>query len=88
MGCLGVLFAIEKRQEQRLVKARDVAAAIAPITREEMRERYSRLKDTDYPQEYLGEEDFNYTWGWFEGVKEFYQRAAAAGRPVIFTAEQ
>ena len=29
-----------------------------------------------------------YTWDWFQGVRELYQKAAERGRSVIFTAEQ
>lgn len=34
------------------------------------------------------EEDFEYTWEWFQGVVGFYQRAAKAENYVLFTADQ
>ncbi len=36
----------------------------------------------------LTEEDFGYTWEWFQGVRDLYQRAATEGRFVLFTADQ
>jgi hypothetical protein len=36
----------------------------------------------------VGDEDFAYTWEWFQDVRRLYQRAAAEGRHVLFTADQ
>jgi hypothetical protein len=36
----------------------------------------------------LSDEDFGYTWGWFEPLKEFFARAAHARRSVVFTVDQ
>jgi hypothetical protein len=36
----------------------------------------------------LSEEDLDYTWDWFQEVRELYVRAAAAGRWMLFTADQ
>ena len=33
----------------------------------------------------IGELDFEYTWDWFENVRELYRKAATQGRAVIFT---
>jgi hypothetical protein len=30
----------------------------------------------------------DYTWHWFEQVRDFYRKAAAANRAVIFTVDQ
>lgn len=71
-------------------QVRDVASALAGITQEHLRDRYAGLRATDYPQEYLDDEDHftEYTWYWFEGLKAFYTRAAADGRAVVFTVDQ
>jgi len=36
----------------------------------------------------LSDEDFRYTWDWFQSVRDLYTRAAQAGRFVLFTADQ
>jgi hypothetical protein len=68
-------------------QVRDVAAALGDVTRETLRRGY----DTIDPAAYQGEicdEDFAYTWSWLKGLVEFYRRAAAEGRWVIFTVDQ
>lgn len=65
----------------------DIAKALEPITEDEFRLRYFKINAETYPTP-LSEEDFEYTWGWFEGVRELYNRAAAANRYVLFTADQ
>jgi hypothetical protein len=64
---------------------RDVAGALAPIDRAWLRERFDAIDDTDYggPGD---DADFEYTWTSFVDVRAFYDRAAAAGQAVIFTA--
>ena len=34
------------------------------------------------------EEDLEYTWSWFEGVRDIYAKAAERGRAVLFTVDQ
>ncbi|GIJ48998.1 hypothetical protein Val02_58840 [Virgisporangium aliadipatigenens] len=64
-----------------------VAAALDTVDEAWMRERYDRIDPEDYQGE-LGDEDFEYIWYWFGEVREFYKRAAGAGRAVIFTVDQ
>lgn len=64
-----------------------VAAALETVTQEWMRERYDRIDPSEY-QGVLSDDDFDYTWYWFGEVREFYRRAAADNRPVIFTVDQ
>ncbi|MEV2238414.1 DUF1877 family protein [Micromonospora sp. NPDC049891] len=50
-----------------------------------LRSRFDAINDPDY----LGahdDADFAYTWDAFTELQAFYDRAAAAGRAVIFTA--
>ena len=68
-------------------ETKEVATAIRDINQSWMRERYFRIDSADYGFP-LTEEDFTYTWDWFEGVQSFFQRAAAAERAVLFTASQ
>jgi hypothetical protein len=63
------------------------AEALRSISREELRKRYFALdtRKCGYP---LTNADFDYTWSNFEGLPAFFETAAKAGRPVIFTADQ
>jgi hypothetical protein len=66
-------------------EVRDVTEALHRIDRDALRERFDTLADTDY--EGAGDDqDFEYTWANYVDVQGFYQRAAAAGRAVVFTA--
>lgn len=69
------------------VEVKDIARALAPLTKEEFRRRYDAIDAGKYgfPK---NDEDFAYTWDWLIGVIAFYQRAAAEGRWVLFTADQ
>jgi len=64
-----------------------VAAALATIDDEAMRQRYRDLVPSDYDPSY-GDEDREYTVANFRDVAALYARAAAAGRAVIFTVDQ
>lgn len=65
----------------------EVASAIAAVTENELRAGYDAIPIAEYAVP-LCDEDFEYTWYWFEKVKAFYAKAAAAKRAVIFTADQ
>jgi hypothetical protein len=67
-------------------EVRDVAAALPNVTEESFREGYSHIDGSDYLEK--GEDDFGYTWHWFCGLRDFFTRAAGAGRYVLFTADQ
>jgi hypothetical protein len=67
----------------------DVARALAEVAqkgRPWLRERYDTLEFPDYPGK--SDEDFEYTWKCFQGLPEFFARAASEGRNVIFTVDQ
>lgn len=65
----------------------DVAMVLEPLGEEWLKERYFTLiNPKDYGPEY-GEDDFAYTWGWFQDVRNLYRKAAAEGRAVIFTVD-
>ncbi len=65
----------------------DVALALADVSEEDFRERYLEIDREDYV-EALSEEDLAFTWNTFQAVRDFYQRTAAEGRFVLFTADQ
>jgi hypothetical protein len=64
-------------------QVRAIAAALSSIDEVEFRRRYDALDAEDYGSS--SEEDASYTWECFAQVRAFYERAAAAGRPVLFT---
>jgi Domain of unknown function (DUF1877) len=68
-------------------QVRDIAAALPSITEDEFRRRYFAIDAGSYDSP-LSEEDFGYTWEWFQGVRELFSRAAQEGRYVLFTADQ
>jgi Domain of unknown function (DUF1877) len=67
------------------LQVKEVASALAKITRAWMRKRYDQLDTEEYDEVELGDEDFKYTWENFLDVRRFYKKAAKAGRAVIFT---
>lgn len=68
-------------------QVKDVAAALAGIDEAEFRRRYFAINAGSYGFP-LTEEDFAYTWDWFQGVRDLYAAAARANRHVLFTADQ
>ena len=68
-------------------QVRDVAAALPSITQDDFRRRYDAIDAASYSSP-LSDEDFGYTWDWFQGVREFWLRAATEGRYILFTADQ
>jgi hypothetical protein len=64
-----------------------VAEALAAIDLDAFRERYARLVPHDYAPEH-GDEDREYSAEYFREVATLYQRAAKAGRAVVFTVDQ
>jgi hypothetical protein len=60
---------------------------LAAITKPSFRAAYDRIDARDYGGE-LGDDDFEYTWEHFLGLRDFWERAANMGRSVLFTADQ
>jgi Domain of unknown function (DUF1877) len=67
-------------------QAKEVAKALLPISKETLRSSYSTIDPDDYEGE-ISNDDFEYTWEWFENVREFYLRASINSRSVIFTVD-
>jgi hypothetical protein len=68
-------------------QVRDVAAALPGITESEFRRRYFAINPDSYGFP-ISEDDFQYTWDWFQGVRDLYLRAAKETRYVLFSADQ
>ena len=67
----------------------EIANAIQKISKENLKKGYNQIQsdDEDYA-EFFSEEDFEYTWEWFENSVKFWQKAASEGRFVLFTVDQ
>ena len=63
----------------------DVAETLKHVTESLFRERFFALAAYEGPKD---EDDFEYTWAYFEEVREFYARAATEQRAVAFSVDQ
>lgn len=68
-------------------EVKDIAAAVVAITQEAFRRGFDAIDSTDFGFD-VDDEEFDYTWHWFENLRDFYQRAATSGRYVLFTVDQ
>lgn len=67
-------------------EVRQVSQDLEGLDEQEFSRRYDRMA-----HDYEGDrsvEDFEITWENFQAVRDFYQRAATAGRSVVFTVSQ
>jgi Domain of unknown function (DUF1877) len=71
-----------------------VSQAIASMDKATFRQRYFGLKRkflcfhfSDYEGP-IGEDDFEYSWSYFEDMRAFYDKAASAKRSMIFEVDQ
>ena len=68
-------------------EVKEIAEALATVTESWLRARYFDQPFADYQGE-KSEEDWAYTLSSFQGLPDFYARAASEGRHVIFTVDQ
>lgn len=68
-------------------QVQELAGALANVTEAWLRSRYFDVPFPDYQGE-KSEEDWGYTFANFEGLPQFFAKAAQAGRHVIFTVDQ
>jgi hypothetical protein len=66
-------------------EVREAAAFVTGIDGAEFHRRYDAIDPVECDYEPL-EDDFDYALGWFLQLREFFGRAAAAGRWVVFVA--
>lgn len=76
------------------VKVNEISKALKPIEQTWFREKFTGLKRkflwfdlTEYEGP-LDEDDFEYTWSYFNETREFFEKASRAGRAVVFTVDQ
>ena len=68
-------------------EVQETAKSLPDISEEQFRDDYFRIDPNDYGFP-VNEEDYGYTWSWFQGVGNIYYRAAKENRYVLFTASQ
>jgi hypothetical protein len=68
-------------------QVRQIAAEINNIDEKHLKNGYNKIDSNEYGFP-LSDEDFEYTWYWFNSSKEFWKLAAAENRYVLFTADQ
>jgi len=68
-------------------QATEIAAALRGVTASIFQEKYESIDPQDYGLNH-SQEDLEYSWNYFDGIADFYVRAAAANRHVIFTVDQ
>ena len=65
----------------------EVGHALVGVREADFHQNYWKIDSRGYGVA-LSEADLAYTWEYFSGLPEFFQRAAGAGRFVVFTADQ
>lgn len=65
----------------------EIVGVLPGITKEECRECYYKIDSEDYGME-PDEEDFEYTWEYFQKSLEFWKTAAKEKRYVLFTVDR
>lgn len=68
-------------------QVKDIASVLRDLSESQFRGLYDAIDRDDYDGN-LDEEDFSYTWEWFQNVRELYVRASDEGLYVLFTADQ
>jgi hypothetical protein len=68
-------------------QVRDIAAALKALPESSFRSAFFAIDAEDYGFP-VTEDEYRGTWPWFQGLRELYNRAAEAGRYVLFTADQ
>ena len=63
------------------------ASALKAVTKDWLHSRYLTIDPDEYGLNF-GDDDFEYTWENFQGLPEFFERAAEVHRAVVFTADQ
>ena len=68
-------------------EVQEIAKALLQLSEDQFRQRYFRIDPEDYGFP-VNQDDCDYTWSWFQGVRDLYDRAAKANRYILFTASQ
>ena len=65
----------------------EIATGVSKVSKEEFEKKYFLLDPDNYDGS-VDEEDFEYTWAYFEDSISFWQKAAQENRSVLFTVDQ
>jgi hypothetical protein len=68
-------------------EVKQITSAVEKIDEDYLKKGYQKIDANDYGFP-LTDEDFEYTWNWLDGAKEFWRLAAMENRYVLFTADQ
>jgi Domain of unknown function (DUF1877) len=68
-------------------QVKQIADSLNSIDKEYLKRGYSKIDEKDYGFP-LSDDDFEYTWTWFDGSKKFWNLAGGQDRYVLFTADQ
>ena len=68
-------------------QVKEIAAEVIKIDKNDFKIFYYKIDAVDYDFP-LTEEDFEFTWEWFDLSKKFWKLALDEGRFVLFTADQ
>jgi hypothetical protein len=68
-------------------EVKEISAALDAVTRDWFHARFAGLREHGYSGT-ADEKDFDYTWLWFERLREFFRRTGEEGRAVLFCADQ
>lgn len=68
-------------------QVRDIANALLDLDEQAFKRRYFAIDPEDYGGP-VDDEDFAYTWDWFQNIRRLYTKAAAENRFVLFTSDQ
>lgn len=64
----------------------EISRAVQNLSKEQLRAAYGKINKREYEE--FSEDDFEYTWGWFEDSLAFWKNAAEQKKFVLFTADQ
>jgi len=67
-------------------EVKEVAGVIKDIGKADLHRRYNLIETESYSE--LSDSDFEYTWSYFPDLRDFFQKAAAANRAMLFTVGQ
>jgi hypothetical protein len=68
-------------------QVKQIADSLNSIDKEYVKNGYSKIDEKDYGLP-VSEDDFEYTWTWFDESKKFWNMAGEENRYVLFTADQ
>lgn len=68
-------------------EVKEISTALEGVTRDWFAARFATLRGKGYYGS-ADAEDLEYTWHWFEKMRDFYRRTAKEGRAILFSADQ